>query len=104
MPRAPIRASGSGLADLEAGEPLDVNTGRLEDLRDRLLVVLHERLLGEHDVLVEPADPALDDLRDRRLRLALVTGDLLEDAPLLLHHVSRNILTDGVLRAHRRHL
>src|SRR5262249_55344704 len=59
----PDQASGSGLANLEAGEPLDVNTGRLEDLGDRLLVVLHERLLGEHDVLVEATDPALDDLR-----------------------------------------
>src|ERR1700754_5038929 len=81
---APPRFSSlrSGLADLEAGEPGDRHAGRVEHRFDRLLGVLHGGLLAEHGVLVEAVDPALDDLGQRLLRLALLASGLLGDAPL----------------------
>src|SRR5215472_18021022 len=88
------------LADLEAGESLDRDAACVEHLRDGQLVVLHERLLDEHHVLEEGAEPTLDDLRDRLLGLALVTGDLLGDPPLLLHHIRGHLIARGVHRAH----
>src|SRR3954453_19350044 len=42
---------GLGLADLEPGEAGDRDAVLRQDLVDRGLLVLHERLLGEHDVL-----------------------------------------------------
>src|SRR5713101_10087650 len=41
----------SGLADLEPGEAGDGDAILRQDLLDRGLLVLHEGLLGEHDVL-----------------------------------------------------
>src|SRR6201996_6381628 len=71
------------LPDLESGETSHGHAGLGEDLLDRLLLLLHERLLGEHDVLEVGVDPAFDDLGDRLVGLALVAGDLLRDPALL---------------------
>src|SRR5690242_9960849 len=95
---------GSGLADLEPGEAGDGDTVLRQDLLDRGLLVLHERLLGEHDVLEVGVQPAVHDLADGLLRLALVAGDLLGDPALLLHHVGRDLVPGGVERPHRGHL
>src|SRR5690349_3925458 len=62
---------GSGLADLEPGEAGDGHAVLRQDLLDRGLLLLHERLLGEHDILEVGAQPTLDDLRDGLLGLAL---------------------------------
>src|ERR1700750_2648417 len=94
----------SGLADLEPGEAGDGDAVLRQDLLDRGVLVLHERLLGEHDVLEVGVQPAVHDLADGLLRLALVTGDLLGDAALLLHHVGRDLVPRGVERTHRGHL
>src|SRR5882724_5846190 len=92
------------LADLEPGEASDSDTVLRQDLLDRGLLVLHERLLGEHDVLEVGVQPAVHDLADGLLRLALVAGDLLGDPALLLHHVSGHVVAVGVERTHRGHL
>src|SRR6476620_5911559 len=89
------------LADLEPGEVGDVDAVLRQDLLDRGLRVLHERLLGEHDVLEVGVQPAVHDPPDGLLRLALVAGDLLRDPPLLLHHVGRHVVAVGVERPHR---
>src|SRR6516164_862311 len=94
----------SGLADLEPGERPDGHAVGLEDLSDALLGLLHESLLHEHDILVEAAQPALDDPRDSLLRLALLARDLLRDPPLLLGDVGRHIVAGDVLRTHSRDL
>src|SRR5215831_21074474 len=94
----------SGLAYLEAGESPHRQAVGLEDLGDRLLGLLHEGLLDEHDILEERAEPPLDDPRDRPLWLALVTGDLLGDPALLLDDVGRHLITGDVLRTHGRDL
>src|SRR5216110_3519313 len=92
------------LADLEPGEAGDSDTVLRQDLLDRGLLVLHERLLGEHDVLEVGVQPAVHDLADGLLRLALVAGDLLRDPALLFHHVGRDLVPRGVKRPHRGHL
>src|SRR5215470_2971095 len=97
-------ALASGLAYLEAGESPHRKPVGLEDLGDRLLRLLHEGLLDEHDILEERAEPPLDDPRDRLLRLALVTGDLLRDPALLLDDVGRHLVAGDVLRTHGRDL
>src|ERR1700742_3277733 len=51
----------SGLADLEAGELLDRDARGVQQCLHGLLRLLDRRLLQQHDVLVEPVDPALDD-------------------------------------------
>jgi hypothetical protein len=81
--------------------PRDGHAVLRQDLLDRGLLLLHERLLGEHDVLEVGAKPTLDDLRDGLLGLALVAGDLLRDPALLLHHVGGDVLARGVERPHR---
>src|SRR5262249_30231549 len=64
---------GSGLADLDAGEA--THRGNRSEARHQLpdgrLRLLDEALLDENVVLVEAAQPALDDLWDRVLGLAL---------------------------------
>src|SRR6516162_7311715 len=90
-----------GLADLKPGEAGDGEAVLRQDLLDRGLVVLHERLLGEHHVLEVGVQPALHDLADGLLGLALVARDLLGDPALLLHHVGGDVLARGVQRAHR---
>src|SRR6266513_2288312 len=111
-PAGPPRAPGwpgrvapsARLADLEPGERQHGDALLGQDLLDRLLRVLHEGLLGQDDVLEERAQPALHDLADRLLGLALVAGDLLRDAPLVLDHVAGHLVAGHVLRPHRRHL
>src|ERR1700734_1160709 len=94
----------SGLADLEPRERADGNPLIGEQLLDGLLGIPDERLLGEDHVLEERVEPAFDDLRDRLLRLALVPGDLLHDAPLVLAHVRGHLVAVQVLRPHRGYL
>src|ERR1700757_3532513 len=89
------------LADLEPGEAGDGDAVLRQDLLDRGLLVLHERLLGEHDVLEVGVQPAVHDLADGLLRLALVPGDLLRDPALLLDHFGRDVLARRVERPHR---
>src|SRR5579859_240386 len=96
--------SALGLAYLEAGEVGDGEVVLGEELLDRGLVVLHEDLLGEHGVLEVGVQPAVHDLRDGLLGLALLAGDLLGDPALLLHHVRGDVLAGGVQRAHGRDL
>src|SRR6516164_9341316 len=96
-----LRSSASGLADLEPGEAGDGKAVLRQDLLDRGLVVLHERLLGEHHVLEVGVQPAVHDLADGLLGLALVARDLLGDPALLLHYVGGDVLARGVQRAHR---
>src|SRR6185436_3750521 len=52
------------LADLEPGEAGDGDAVLRQDLLDRGLLVLHERLLGEHDVLEVGVQPAVHDPAD----------------------------------------
>src|SRR5205823_12668151 len=85
------------LADLEAGERLYRGALLAEHLLDRLLGLLDERLLDERDVLEERAQPALDNLGNRLLRLALIPGDLFGDAALVLHDVGRHLVTGYIL-------
>src|ERR1700722_2256521 len=96
--------SSSGLADLVPRERADGNPLIGEQLLDRLLRVPDKRLLGQHHVLEERVEPAFDDLGNRLLRLALVPGDLLHDAPLVLDHVRGHLVAGQVLRPHRGHL
>src|ERR1700730_9938979 len=82
---APTLAAGAfrlGLAHLEANEPRHRHTGLVEQRLDRLLVIGHRRLLEQHGVLEEAVQPALDDLGQRLLRLALGLRGLLGEAPL----------------------
>src|SRR5215510_9993433 len=99
-----VSAPSAGLADLEPGERQHGDALLGQDLLDGLLRVLHERLLGQHDVLEERAQPSLYDLADRLLGLAFVAGDLLRDAPLVLDHVGGHLVAGHELRPHRRHL
>src|ERR1035438_2770813 len=106
-PSAPLTSwlpLASGLADLDPREREDGNPLIGEQLLEGLLRLPDEWLLGQHHVLEERVEAALDDLGDRLLRLALVPGDLLHDAALVLDHVRGHLVTDQVLRPHRGHL
>src|SRR6516162_4247337 len=92
------------LADLEARKRLDRGALLAEHLLDRLLGILDERLIVKRDILEERAEPAFDDLGDRLLRLALLPGDLLRDAALVLDDVGWHLVAGHVLRPHRRDL
>src|SRR5437588_3188045 len=82
------------LADFDPHEAGDLRLGPepRQQRPDGDLRVAHEALLDEDVVLVEPADAALDDLRDGLLRLALVAGEGLEDGPLRLDHVGGDLV------------
>ena len=95
-----IDLGGSG-ADLEAGEPLHLDTGRVENGLDRLLGVGHRRLVEQDDVLEEAVEAPLGDLGDRLLGLALLAGGGLGDLALLLHDVGRDLVAGEVRRLHR---
>src|SRR5208282_3640134 len=97
-PAPPASGAASGLADLEPGEASHADTTARQELLDRGLRVLHERLLGEHDILEVGVQPALHDLANGLLGLALVARDLLGDPALLLHDLRRNVLADDVQR------
>src|SRR5688572_32267436 len=76
------------LAELEPHEPADLDV--LADLRDQLLLdlidrlvgVLHERLVEETDLLHPLRELTLDHLLDHRLGLAGLLGLLQQDAAL----------------------
>src|SRR4051812_41153177 len=88
----PCRTAYSGLADLEAGEPLDGHVGLVDDLLHRALGLGDRRLLEQDEVLVEGVDTTLDDLGDRLLGLALFLRGLLGDATLGLDRLGRDLL------------
>src|SRR5918995_1333991 len=101
--RAPLAlvASASlvdGLAQLVSDEPPDGNllsdlgSHLVEQLLDRLRVVLHVRLLEEHVVLVVGAQLALDDLLDHLVRLARLLRLDASDVLLLSQDVRRDLL------------
>src|SRR6476660_1058443 len=77
------------LAYFDAGEPANHRVGAepVQEGADRDLGITYETLLEQHVVLVEALDPALDDLLDRVLGLALVAGQLGEQLALLLDGV-----------------
>src|SRR4051794_21442346 len=84
-------------ADDDLGEPHDLAAA--QHLLDALLVVLGERLLEQDALLVPAVQHAVDDLRQRRLRLAGVAGLRLECRALGLDLPRRNVLPAQVLRA-----
>src|SRR6185437_11492151 len=96
------RQSASGLPDAKPHEPDRLNARLVEDLLDRLLAVLGERLLDQHGVLVEAAHPTLDDLGQRSLGLALFAGSRLGDAALVLDDIRRDLVTGQVRRREGR--
>src|SRR5690625_5219738 len=89
---------GWSAADAEADETGDGAAGLLHDLADRLLRVLREALVQQHVLLVEAVQPALDDLGQGLLGLALVLGGLLRDAALVLDDVGGHLVTVEVGR------
>src|SRR5690606_18161187 len=95
-----LLTTGSRLADLVPGEGQDLDPGLLRDLADRLLVVLDERLLQQGEVLVPGVQPALDDLRDRGLGLALLAGHPLVELALLLDDLGGHGVRAEVLGRH----
>src|SRR3954469_23568437 len=97
-------AGGRSGADLEPRKPLERDPGLVDHLADRLLVVAHVGLVEQHDVLEEPVDPALDDLGQRLLGLALLAGGRLGDAALVLHRLGRDIVAGQKLRPQGRDL
>src|SRR5690606_35446225 len=66
--------------------------GLRDDLADRLLRVLGERLVEQHVLLEEAVETALDDLRERALGLALVARGLLGDATLVGDLLGRDVV------------
>ena len=72
------------------------------DFADRLLVVLHERLLGEHVLGVKIPHPAFDHLFDDVVRLAFLAGLLGEDRPLLFDERLIELGRGRRLRLHGR--
>src|SRR6266508_2155635 len=86
------------LADLDPREPAHdrVAADRAQQLADRRLRIADEGLLDQHHVLEEPVEPALDDLGNGLLGLALVAGQLLEHRPLLVDDVLRHVVAGRV--------
>src|ERR1700722_20017674 len=91
----------TSLPDLEPGKATHGGPSSGEQLLDGLLRVPHRWLLDQDDVLEERIQPAFNDLRDRLLRLAFVTGHLLGDAPLVRDDLLRDLVPGDVLRSHR---
>src|SRR3712207_2037803 len=79
----------------------DGHAGLGEDLPDRLLAVGDRRLVEERDLLEEAVEPALDDLRQRALGLALLARGRLGDLPLLGDDVLGDLVAGDVRRTHR---
>src|SRR3954447_1954948 len=82
-------------ADDDLGEADDL--GVAEHLLDALLVVLGVALLEQHALLVPAVQLAVDDLRQRLLRLAGVAGLRLEDLALGRHLLGRRLVAGQVL-------
>src|SRR5687768_15101692 len=87
-------------ADHDLGETGDL--GVAQEVGDAQLVVPHVVLLQQHVLLEEPPEPALDDLGQGRLGLALVAGDRLEHLALLLDPLGRHVLPPEILRLGER--
>src|SRR3954447_5583253 len=88
-------------ADLEAGEPLDLDTGGVEHGLHVLLGVGDRRLVEQRDVLEEAVEATLGDLLDRLLGLALLASDGGTDLALLLDDLGGDVVAGEVLRLHR---
>src|SRR5690606_40389103 len=86
------RAESASVADAEADEALQLATGSGDVLGDRRLRVLRERLVQQDDLLEEAVQPALDDLGQSRLGLALVLRGLERDLALLGDRVGRDVV------------
>jgi hypothetical protein len=95
------------LAQLEAHEAADLDVlaelrdQRLLELIDRLVGVLHERLVEEADVLQPLGELALDHLLRDRLGLARLDGLGDQDGALARDHVLGDLFAADELRAHR---
>src|SRR3954452_10995699 len=81
-------------ADLDLSETDDRRGA--DHLGDRLLVVFGVRLVEEGDVLEETVEAALDDLRQRGFRLALVAADRLQRLALVSDNVFGDIIATEV--------
>src|SRR5690606_19632916 len=98
------------LATFEAGETPDCDVFAkgcnffLDYLLHRAVRILDEGLLQQADFLEELLEAALDDLVDDALGLAFIESRGPVDAPLLLQHRRRHVLTGHILGASRRHL
>src|SRR5690606_18156425 len=78
--------------------------GLLDELADRLLVVLDVRLVEQDDLGEELVQAALDDLVGDGLRLAFLDSLLAERFALGGHDVLRHVLAAEVLRVGHRHV
>src|ERR1044071_4105671 len=95
------------LAELEAHEAADLDV--LADLRDQLLLdlidrlvgVLHPRLIEQADLLHPLRDLAVDHLLDDGLGLAALLRLRDEDGALAVDHVLRDLVLADELRVHR---
>src|SRR5262249_10345824 len=65
----------------------------VEQALDRRAVVLHEGLVQQHGVLEERLELALHDPRDHLVRLARFARLRLEDPPLVIERVRRDVIT-----------
>src|SRR5699024_7845669 len=81
-----------GLTDIETDEALDGHARLVDDLLDRLLVLLDERLSQKRHFLEVTVETALHDLGDRLLGLALLACGLLGDTALVGHHVLGDVV------------
>src|ERR1700688_73300 len=89
-------------ADNDLGEPHDL--GAPDEVGDRALLVLGVCLLEQAPLFEPPVHPALDDLGEGRLGLALVPGDLLHGGPLGVDLVLGNVLAPQVRGAREGHV
>src|SRR5690606_32881268 len=101
-------APSSGMAVRPQPEPHEAGHGHvgaellaraLEQLPDRPVGILHERLLEQDDLGVELVDPALDDLLDHVRRLAALRRLLGEQLALALDDLGGHA---GAIHRHRR--
>src|SRR5690606_17767516 len=97
-PGTSIIAEALGLTDLEADKAAHGYARFVDNLLDCLLVVLDERLTEQRRVLEEAVEPALHDLGQCLLRLALLARGGLGDTALVLDDVGRHVVPADVLR------
>src|SRR4029077_6668307 len=89
-------------ADLEALESEDLGLGTAQQLLDRGVGILHERLAREGDLAQGLAQASLDHLSDDLGGLALIPRLLGEDGALLLHDLRGYLRRAEVTRVARR--